>query len=1134
MRLQIAFDYMMVFIFVLLVFTIIFSSIEKQRIELLNEQSFVQLQVVAQTIASEITNAGQSGNGFSATLSLPAGLSIIQYNVSLTKYGSVIVSSNQYGQTVQAVAFSGQRSLLSNSSYLVPPSNTYYRIPTYNGTGQITLQNYQGTICIDYACPSIVNQVSQMTLVSHTAGAAQFSGINPGITVSNMNFNVIGDSYTLCAWLNVPSYHPSSYGDVLVAAQYANSGLVASNPTPSGYQVGSYLGGYSTPLGHAAYGTWNFLCAVYTGAGSTLRTDYINANAVGTDTSGGLVNIINAPLIIGNSGFTCCGDTTNPPDYEANVQMYANALSDNSIKQLYREGITGAPIATANVLGWWPLNGNSNDYSGNRNNGVESGPITYSAVAQLTASAVNSTGKSMAGELIGFSSSIGNFTAGPSASNITSTTGAARAFITQAAYSGHATVTATAFNGNYSTSNNLVGWWPLNMRQGNKVYDISPSSSDMLTYSPGNILYASWADPRYVAQFNGHSTRATPPDYISIPENLKLGGPYGNAMSVSVWVNVSAYLPNPQNKQPLVSSICTPGSSPIFELNLNSDSAQNPDFGVAEEGTNYVSVTAAANVLPDSWYNIIGTYDGNTIKIYVNGVLSGSLASAGSLLQDFNGIMINNEAGCASAFLGRMSNIQLYNTALSAAQVQSLYGEGISGPPQTTSSLVGWWPLNGDVLDYSGNGNNASVFGNVNPVQYGASQHSAAQVLTAQFNGINSYIEQSSGFSFMNSAIQPFTISIWVDPSNPNGVIVDELGQQQSNVAWHDSWIELVNGNVYIRVWPNACVLLGQIPLNQWSSIMMVGTIHGSTLTYSGYLNGVYANSGSGTRSIPGGASPMYYPLGTADGTNCGSGAYYTGQMANYQFYNTSLSSQQVHTLYSEGISGFPVSGAGIAGWWPLDGDTNDYSSNINKGISTNIVYNAVSLNSPGPVPSMSGYGLLFNGANSQVDFGQPPALMTNSFTWSMWINPSAWPGQNNGVFGEGGVSSGEPYMIEQGTPTAPKLQFSNDGGASSTVYDSLIQLNNWQNIVGTYDYATGNISIYQNGKLVQSSITSPIARYASNLYLGYFPASNLYFYGQIADVQIYNAVLTSSQVGQLYNAGMPPMQTVSVPLGVT
>ena len=59
-------------------------------------------------------------------------------------------------------------------------------------------------------------------------------------------------------------------------------------------------------------------------------------------------------------------------------------------------------------------------------------------------------------------------------------------------------------------------------------------------------------------------------------------------------------------------------------------------------------------------------------------------------------------------FGGLISNFQVYNTSLSAAEVQGLYVEGIGGAPTRLQNLLGWWPLNGNSNDYSGNGNNGA------------------------------------------------------------------------------------------------------------------------------------------------------------------------------------------------------------------------------------------------------------------------------------------------------------------------------------------------------------------------------------------------------------------------------------------
>ena len=64
--------------------------------------------------------------------------------------------------------------------------------------------------------------------------------------------------------------------------------------------------------------------------------------------------------------------------YISNFQIYDASLPTNDIKALYQEGIGGAPIKIQNLVGWWPLNGNANDYSGNGNNGVPNG-VTYTS-----------------------------------------------------------------------------------------------------------------------------------------------------------------------------------------------------------------------------------------------------------------------------------------------------------------------------------------------------------------------------------------------------------------------------------------------------------------------------------------------------------------------------------------------------------------------------------------------------------------------------------------------------------------------------------------------------------------------------------------------------------------------------------
>jgi hypothetical protein len=216
-------------------------------------------------------------------------------------------------------------------------------------------------------------------------------------------------------------------------------------------------------------------------------------------------------------------------------------------------------------------------------------------------------------------------------------------------------------------------------------------------------------------------------------------------------------------------------------------------------------------------------------------------------------------------------------------------------------------------------------------------------VSVANFDGRSSYIQQRAGYAFMDNSVQPFTVSIWVNPSSPSGVVVDEEGQPALNTQWHDSMIELVNGNAYMRLWDLGCVNLGPVPLNAWSNIVMVVSgLGGTDVSYSGYINGKFEGEASGTggytRNVEGGGAPMFYSLGASDfGTNCGSGTYYSGMMADFQIYNSSLSASTVSQIYQAGAFGQPQSSS-IVQWWPLEGDANDYSGQ-NFGMPFDISY---------------------------------------------------------------------------------------------------------------------------------------------------------------------------------------------------
>jgi len=202
--------------------------------------------------------------------------------------------------------------------------------------------------------------------------------------------------------------------------------------------------------------------------------------------------------------------------------------------------------------------------------------------------------------------------------------------------------------------------------------------------------------PQSVAQFNGQSS------YISTGTT---GLPTGSsARSVFGWIYTPA--------SPSWNGIFGYGTAAGGQLSAlwlgNSGHTNNCLYfaGYADDA----QATSPLCPSPNTWYFIGYTYtSGSTsVTLYVDGQsqthsLAG--ASAGPLSTVLGSSYIGKDPENVDLFQGFISNVQVYNTALDANQVQALYMEGIGGVPVNLQYIVGWWPLNGDFNDYSGNGN---------------------------------------------------------------------------------------------------------------------------------------------------------------------------------------------------------------------------------------------------------------------------------------------------------------------------------------------------------------------------------------------------------------------------------------------
>ena len=88
-----------------------------------------------------------------------------------------------------------------------------------------------------------------------------------------------------------------------------------------------------------------------------------------------------------------------------------------------------------------------------------------------------------------------------------------------------------------------------------------------------------------------------------------------------------------------------------------------------------------------SWHHIVGTYDGTTVRLYVDGAEVTNSALSGGVVNSGSGARLKLALFSGSATLqGSIDEVAIYRAALSAAQVLAHYNAGLAVPPSVSTA----------------------------------------------------------------------------------------------------------------------------------------------------------------------------------------------------------------------------------------------------------------------------------------------------------------------------------------------------------------------------------------------------------------------------------------------------------------
>jgi len=352
------------------------------------------------------------------------------------------------------------------------------------------------------------------------------------------------------------------------------------------------------------------------------------------------------------------------------------------------------------------------------------------------------------------------------------------------------------------------------------------------------------------------------------------------------------------------------------------------------------------------WHHIVGVRDATTMRIYVDGVEKANAAN-GTLSYGCGGLTIGAYNG-SGPIAAKIDDVAFWNAPLSADEVQLLYarqsakysGEMKSrvidsqnagsswtnldwitslpfgkelpdggGAANSESSadysslasstlmqdLVGLWHLNGDLIDKSGNGFNASAVGGATTTSPGKFDKAA------YYDGDNdSHSLGTLGTTFQTS----WTASLWAkwdqfDPDNVGWTFVMAKPFTSNAPPYYQFDITESDGIVRAAVWNNALgyYMSGATPsalkTNRWYHIAVSIDVSAPSLNF--YVDGELIQSVAASNG-----TYVNYATSVSLGENpiIGNGAYdMKGSVDEVAIWSRALSSSEILQLYRRGAN---------------------------------------------------------------------------------------------------------------------------------------------------------------------------------------------------------------------------------------
>jgi fibronectin type 3 domain-containing protein len=579
-----------------------------------------------------------------------------------------------------------------------------------------------------------------------------------------------------------------------------------------------------------------------------------------------------------------------------------------------------------------------------------------------------------------------------------------------------------------------------------------------------NTTWASSGKYGKALVFNGTNARVSVPDSASL--HLSTG------MTLEAWVNPATVGADWRD-------LIYKGNDNYY-LMESSDHGGAPAAGGTFAGAN-ANAFASSSLPTNTWSHVAATYDGATLRLYLNGSLVGSSAKTGNIASSTNQLQIGGDSIYGQYFNGLIDEVRIYNAPLSAAAIQVDMATPVGGggssdtqPPSAPGTLSASAVSSSEIdLSWGPATDNVAVSGYQILRCQGALCANFA--VLAQPPGVattykDTGLSANTSYSYevraldaagnlgpvSNAATATSTSTDTIPTSAPGTLTATATSSTRINLAWGAATDNV--GVTGYRI--DRCQGAGCTDFSHLAQLTGTGTTYSDTPVSSNttYRYQVRALDAEGNQG----------PYSNAASATTGA----LGVVAAYSF--------------DEGA------GTTVA----------DSSGNGNTGTISNATWAAA---------GKYGAALLFNGTNARVNIPNSSSLqLTSGMTLEAWVNPATVSNAWRDVIYKGNDNY---YLGATTSPTGGPGGGGTFGGTGADVVgSSALPTNTWSHLALTYDNAS--LRLYVNGILADSQArTGAIATSTNQLQIGGDSIYGQYFNGIIDDVRIYNSAISAAQI---------------------